>query len=65
MYKRQILAIMHVAESQMADLKQLDDVKTYLMLAGIVVVLGIFISSISTFFALSRYLRLKSDDLHY
>jgi len=60
-----ILAIMHVAESQMADLKQLDDVKTYLMLAGIVVVLGIFISSISTFFALSRYLRLKSDDLHY
>jgi len=60
-----ILAVMHFAETEMPDLKQLDDVKTYLMLGGIVIVLGIFISSISTFFALNRYLRLHSDDLHY
>jgi len=60
-----ILGVVHAAESQMADLKQLEDVNTYLVLAGIVVLLGIFISSVSTFFALHRYLRLKSDDLHY
>jgi cell division transport system permease protein len=60
-----ILAVMHVAENQMTDLKQLDDANTYYMLAGIVLVLGIVISSISTFFALNRYLRLHTDDLYY
>lgn len=59
-----ILAVMHVAEKQLPDLKQLDDIKTYYMLAGLVVALGIFISVISTFFALRRYLRLKTDDLY-
>ncbi len=60
-----ILAVMHAAESQMPDLKQLNDVNTYYMLAGVVLFLGIVISAISTFFALRRYLRLKTDDLYY
>ena len=60
-----ILAVMHAAETQLPDLKQLDDPTTYYMLAGIVLVLGVFISSISTFFALHRYLRLRSDDLYF
>jgi len=60
-----ILAVMHAAETQMPDLKQLDDPNTYYLLAGIVLVLGVFISSVSTFFALHRYLRLRSDDLYF
>lgn len=60
-----ILGVMHAAESQMSDLKQLDDMNTYFILAGVVMFLGIFISSISTFFALRRYLRLKTDDLYF
>jgi cell division transport system permease protein len=60
-----ILGVMHLAERQMPDLKSLDDMNTYFMLAGIVLVLGVFISSVSTFFALRRYLRLKTDDLYF
>lgn len=59
-----IVGVMHAAERQLPDLKQLDDIKTYYMLAGIVVALGIFISIVSTFFALHRYLRLRTDDLY-
>lgn len=59
-----IVGVMHFAEKQLSDLKQLDDIKTYYMLAGIVVALGIFISIVSTFFALRRYLRLHTDDLY-
>ncbi len=60
-----LLALMHFAEKQMPDLRQLNDANTYYLLAGVVLFLGIFISSVSTFFALSRYLRLKSDDLYH
>jgi cell division transport system permease protein len=60
-----ILAVMHLAEKQMPDLKQLDDINTYYMLAGLVIALGVFISTFSTFFALRRYLRLRTDDLYF
>lgn len=60
-----LLAIMHLAERQMPELQQLNDANTYYLLAGVVLAFGIFISSVSTFFALSRYLRLKSDELYY
>ncbi len=60
-----LLALMQFAGRQMPDLRQLNDADTYYLLAAVVLFLGMFISSVSTFFALSRYLRLKSDDLYY
>lgn len=60
-----LVALIQVAERQMPDLRQLNDVNTYYMVAGVVLVLGILISSVSTFFALGRYLRLHVDDLYY
>jgi cell division transport system permease protein len=62
-----ILATIHGAESEMTDLDlvQLHDLKTYLIIGGLIFFLGIFISGFSTFFAMRRYLRLRTDDLYY
>jgi cell division transport system permease protein len=60
-----LIVLIHFAETQMPDLRQLNDANTYYLLAGMVLFLGILISAVSTFFALSRYLRLHSDELHY
>jgi cell division transport system permease protein len=40
------------------------DLKMYALLFAFIVVLGVFISSISTFFALRKYLRIKMDNLY-
>jgi len=50
---------------QMPDLKALQDIKMTLLLFGVVVFLGIFISWTSTFFAVKKYLRLKTDYLYF
>lgn len=62
-----ILATLRAAESEMADfdLMSLHDMMTYLKLGGMILGLGIFISAFSTFFAMRRYLRLRTDDLYY
>lgn len=62
-----ILATIRVAETEMADfdLMKLHDLRTYLIIGGMMLFLGIFISAVSTFFAMNRYLRLKTDDLYY
>ncbi|MGP8216097.1 MAG: cell division protein FtsX [Bacteroidia bacterium] len=62
-----IVAAIRVAESEMSgfDLFKLHDMNTYLIVGGIIFFLGIFISAFSTFFALRRYLRLRTDDLYY
>jgi len=40
------------------------DLKTLLLLLGILVAIGIIITLISTWFALNKYLRMKLDDLY-
>jgi cell division transport system permease protein len=60
-----IVALVHWAEVEMPDLRELNDLKSYMILTGLVLFLGIAISWISTFFALRRYLRLNADELYY
>jgi len=62
-----ILATIHAAESEMEgfELTKLHNMSAYLIIAGMMLFLGIFISALSTFFALRRYLRLHADDLYY
>jgi len=60
-----IVGILHMAESQLPDLTELNDLNTYFILAGIIFLLGIVISCLSTYFALHRYLRLRADDLYF
>jgi len=62
-----IFGVIHLAtQSQfLPDLSEMNDVNSYFMLAGTVIVLGVVISWLSTYFAMHRYLRLRADDLHY
>jgi cell division transport system permease protein len=61
-----IFGVIHMAQSQLLpDLAEMNDADTYFTLTGTVVLLGIFISWVSTYFALRRYLRLKADELHF
>lgn len=47
------------------DLKQIADLKLISLLFAAVFLLGIFISVVSTFFAVRKYLRLNSEELYY
>ena len=62
-----IFGVIHMTQSSqlIPDLSEMNDVNTYFILAGTVLFLGIALSWISTYFAVRRYLRLRSDDLHY
>ncbi len=60
-----IFGVIHMAQSQLPDLTEMNDVDTSFILVGTVVGLGIILSGLSTYFAMRRYLRLRSDDLHF
>ena len=57
--------VLFAALQKVPDLEQITDKMMMLFLFGIVLVLGVFISGISTFFAVRKYLRLNSEDLYY
>lgn len=57
--------IIYAAVKKIPDLEQVTDIRMMIYLFGIVLVLGVFISGISTFFAVRKYLRLSSEELHY
>lgn len=54
-----------VSTSYIPDLLQLQDENMLAILFGGIVLLGIFISSISAMFSVMRYLRLKTSDLYF
>jgi len=60
-----LIGVLYFAQKQMPELAELQDEKMLASLFGIVIVLGIIISWISTSLAVRKYLRLKSDDLYY
>jgi len=60
-----IFGVIHMAQSQLPDLSEMNDVDTYFTLAGTVILLGVVLSWLSTYFALRRYLRLRADDLYF
>jgi cell division transport system permease protein len=53
------------SQHEMPELKILQDVIMLLVLSGFVILLGVFISLISTFFAVGKYLNSSLDDLYY
>jgi cell division transport system permease protein len=60
-----VFGVVNIAQSQLPDISEMNDANTYLTLVITIVLLGIFISLFSTWFALRRYLRLKADDLYF
>lgn len=60
-----LIGVLYFAQKQLPELVELQDEKMLATLFGLVIVLGIIISWISTSLAVRKYLRLKADDLYY
>ena len=57
--------VIYTTLKNIPDFEQVTDLKMMIFLFGIVILFGVVISGLSTFFAIRKYLRLHSDDLHY
>ena len=58
-------AVITVAESELDAIISLNDFTLIRILFGLIILLGVLITSLSSFFAVNRYLRLKSSDLYF
>jgi cell division transport system permease protein len=59
-----LAGVIYYAQSEMPEVFDMQDVETFAVLFVIVVLLGMFISWLSTTFAVNRYLKLKTDQLY-
>ena len=57
-------AVIYFAQNEFPALFDIQDQQLFITLFGIVLLLGILITWFSTFFVVSRYLRLKTDKLY-
>lgn len=60
-----LTGLLHLVQRYMPDVLAFTDVMTLAVLFGAVLVLGLLISLISTWFAVGRYLRMNSEELHW
>ena len=57
--------ILYLSQKEIPELINLQDIDLFLSLFGIVILLGIILSWVSTYFAVKRYLRMDTDRLYY
>ncbi|MBS4012575.1 MAG: permease-like cell division protein FtsX [Bacteroidetes bacterium] len=60
-----LIATLYGAQKQIPELIEFQDINMLMSLFVIVILLGIIISWISTFFAVRKYLNIKSDNLYF
>ncbi len=60
-----LTGILYLAQNNFPEIFNIQDIDIYLILFGIVIFLGIFFSWISTYFAVRKYLNMKTDHLYY
>ncbi len=59
-----LTGLIFLAQREVPEFFELQDIETFLMVFSIVAITGILISLVSTMLAVGRYLRLKLDDLY-
>lgn len=59
-----LTGLIYLAQRELPEFFELQDLETFLIVFGIILVIGVLISLISTLLAVGRYLRLKLDDLY-
>jgi len=59
-----LLGLFYALNNVLDSIEITYDIRSFLMLLGSLVVIGIVITLISTWFALNKYLRMKLDDLY-
>lgn len=60
-----LVGLLYYAQQQLPELLEIQDLQLLASLFGIVLLMGILISWISTSLAVTKYLRLRTDDLYY
>ena len=60
-----LVGILYFSQQEIPELVNLQDADLFISIFGFVILLGIIISWISTFFAVKKYLNLKADSLYY
>jgi cell division transport system permease protein len=60
-----LAALLYVLMDQVPELVNLYDLYLYLAVFGLVIVTGIFLAWVSTWFAVRKYLRMNEDELYY
>ena len=60
-----LAAVLYALMDQVPELISLYDINIYLATFGIVLVAGMFLAWVSTFFAVRKYLRMNEDELYY
>lgn len=60
-----IIGLLYFAQKEMPEIITFENIEILGILFTFVIILGIFITWASTYFAVNRFLRLKTDDLYY
>lgn len=60
-----LAASLYWAQNELPELVDLQDIDMFLILFGFVIILGFIITWVSTFFAVRKYLRIKTDYLYF
>lgn len=60
-----LMGIVYLSQREFPDLINLEDINIFLTLFGLVILLGILISWLSNFFAVRKYIKIKTDNLYY
>lgn len=60
-----LIFTLYTAQRQIPELQAFQDINLLFFLFAIVILLGIIISWISTFFAVKKYLKIKTDNLYF
>jgi len=60
-----LAVLIYFSSKELAGVVGFNNMDLILILFGIVIVLGIFITFLSTFFAVNKYLNLRTDDLYF
>lgn len=60
-----LAAMIYLSSQELAGVVGFNNIDLVFILFGIVILLGIFITFLSTFFAVNKYLNLRTDDLYF
>ena len=60
-----LIGVIYLAQRELPELVNLQDVDMFLFLFGMVILSGILITWLSNYFAVRKYIRLKTDSLYY
>jgi len=60
-----LVGVIYISQREMPELVNLQELDLFLSLFGIVILLGVFITWLSNYFAVRKYIKIKSDNLYY